>query len=236
MADRGNSASRSYGRRVDVSRPKPTVVIADDDLPIRQDFRKLFEHDGRFEVVGLAHDGVDLVELVKRLRPDVAVVDVRMPRATGITATQTIVNETDTAVLIATTFDLDRDVQAAIRAGAAGFLLKSEAADHLVDAAAAVADGQQVYNATAIGAMVDALTDESVPEQVELAGLSEREIEVLRLLATGQSNADIGGKLHLSVSTVRTHVRNILPKIEAKNRTQAVVWAYENRVVRPGTV
>lgn len=212
---------------------RPTVVIADDDLPIREDFKKLIEHDGRLDVVGMAHDGVDLVEVVTRTRPDVAIVDVRMPRATGIEATAAITTQTDTAVLIVTTFDLDRDVRAAIRAGAAGFLLKTEAASSLVDAALAVAGGQQVYNPTAIGALVGALTGES-PGDADVAGLSAREVEVLQLVATGSSNADIGKHLHLSVSTVRTHVRSILAKIDAINRTQAVVWAYENRIVTPG--
>ncbi|MEM7274025.1 MAG: response regulator transcription factor, partial [Actinomycetota bacterium] len=139
---------------------RPTVVIGDDDLSIRQDFRRLLEHDGRFDVIGTANDGHDLVAVVTESRPDVAVVDVRMPRATGIEATAAIVEGTATAVLIVTTFDLDRDVRAAIRAGASGFLLKNEAADHLADAVAAVADGQQVYNAVAIGTLVDALTDD----------------------------------------------------------------------------
>lgn len=212
---------------------RPTVVIADDDLPIRQDFRALIEHDGRLKVVGVAHDGIDLLDVVLRTRPTVAIVDVRMPRATGIDATREIVARTETAVLIVTTFDLDRDVQAAIRAGASGFLLKSEAADRLVDAAVAVAGGNQVYNPTAIGTLVHALGDDS-PIDADTADLSDREVEVLRMVADGRSNAEIGERLHLSVSTVRTHVRSILGKIGATNRTQAVVWAYEHRVVRPG--
>lgn len=213
---------------------QPTVVIADDDLPIRQDFKKLIEHDGRLKVVGVAHDGLDLVDVVMRTRPDIAVVDVRMPRATGIEATAAITSQTDTAVLIVTTFDLDRDVRAAIRAGAAGFLLKTEAADNLVEAALAVAAGEQVYNPTAIGTLVSALTGQTASHSDDPAGLSNRELDVLRLVATGSANAQIGEQLHLSVSTVRSHVRSILSKTGAVNRTQAVVWAYENRVVRPG--
>ncbi len=213
---------------------RPSVVIADDDLSVRQDFRRLLEHDGRCDIVGMAHDGADLVAMVASVRPDVAVVDVRMPQLTGIEATKLIFERTDTAVLIVTTFDLDRDVRAAIRAGASGFLLKVEAADQLADAVLAVAHGQQVYNSTAIGTLVDALNDEPMADAVDFKGLTDRELEVLRLVATGCSNAEVGDVLHIGVSTVRTHVRSILAKIGAINRTQAVVWAYEQRIVRPG--
>lgn len=218
-----------------MSGTRPRVVIADDDLSVRQDFRRLLEHDGRVEIVGMAHDGKDLVELVLEKRPDVAIVDVRMPRATGIEATTEIVENTDTRVLIATTFDLDRDVRAAIRAGASGFLLKTEAAANLAEAVLAVSDGNKVYNSTAIGAMVEALTYGETVDDAGDAGLSSRELDVLRLVAAGHSNAEVGDLLHLGVSTVRTHVRHILAKIGAENRTQAVVWAYEHRIVRPGT-
>lgn len=219
---------------------RPTAILADDDLSIRQDYRRLIEHDGRLELLGAAHDGHDAIDLALRTRPDVAILDVRMPRATGIEATRAIVEQSDTGVLVVTTFDLDRDVRAAIQAGAKGFLLKTEAVDQLIEAALAVAGGERVYNATAIGLLVEALADNPADTAAPLGrgdrdhGLSEREVDVLRLAATGRSNADIADELFLSVSTVRTHMRSILTKIDATNRTQAVVWAYEHRVVRPG--
>ncbi|MEM9135535.1 MAG: response regulator transcription factor [Actinomycetota bacterium] len=219
---------------------RPTAILADDDLSIRQDYRRLIEHDGRLELLGAAHDGLDAVDLAVRTRPDVAILDVRMPRATGIEATRAIVEQTDAAVLVVTTFDLDRDVRAAIRAGANGFLLKTEAADQLVDAALAVAGGERVYNPTAVGLLVEALADHGTPSVAPRAAtgaehdLSDREIDVLRLVATGRSNAEIADELFLSVSTVRSHMRSILTKIDATNRTQAVVWAYEHSIVRPG--
>lgn len=213
---------------------RATVVIVDDDLPIRQDFGRLLEHDGRLRVVGYAHDGLDAVETVGRLKPDLAVMDVRMPQMTGIEATRIITETTDTAVLVVTTFDLDRDVLAAIKAGAAGFLLKAEAAAQLADASVTVVDGGQLYNPVATRLLVEHLTAEQPAGLPALDRFTERELTVLMAVATGRSNDEVAGELSVSVATVRAHMRAILAKIGATNRTQAVVWAYENRVVRPG--
>lgn len=214
--------------------PRPTVIVVDDDPSITTDFGRIIRHDGRLDLIGTAHDGAQAVELAQRLRPAIAIMDVRMPRTNGIEATRIITETTSTAVLIVTTFDLDRDVLSAIRAGAAGFLLKNEAPARLVEAARAILAGEQVLDAFATATLVNAVTG-SLPTDPETdAAFTERELEILRLVATGRSNAEIAAECFLSVATVKTHVRSILSKIGANNRTQAVVFAYENGVVTPG--
>lgn len=215
-------------------RSASTVIVVDDDPSITADFGRIIRHDGRLDLLGTARDGAQAIELAQRLRPSIAIMDVRMPRTNGIEATRIITETTSTAVLIVTTFDLDRDVLAAIRAGAAGFLLKNEAPARMVDAALAILTGEQVFDAFATATLVNAVTD-GLPDDEDInTTFTERELEILRLVATGQSNAEIAIACFLSVATVKTHVRSILGKIGAANRTQAVVFAYENGIVTPG--
>ncbi len=215
-------------------RDRPTVIVVDDDPSITTDFGRIIRHDGRLDLVGTGRDGTQAVELAQRLEPAIAIMDVRMPGTNGIEATRVLTKTTSTAVLIVTTFDLDRDVLAAIRAGAAGFLLKNEAPARMVDAALAILSGEQVFDAFATATLVKAVTG-GVPTGQEAGTMfTERELEIIRLVATGRSNAEIAAACYLSVATVKTHVRSILGKIGAVNRTQAVVFAYENGIVTPG--
>lgn len=213
---------------------KPTVIVVDDDPSITADFGRIIGHDNRLDLVGTAHDGAHAIELAQRLEPVIAIMDVRMPRVNGIEATRILTETTSTAVLIVTTFDLDRDVLAAIKAGAAGFLLKHEAPARMVDAALAILAGEQVFDAFATATLVNALTSGPPANHGATITFTERELEILRLVATGQSNSEIATTCYLSVATVKSHVRSILGKIGAVNRTQAVVFAYENGIVTPG--
>ncbi|MGN6781785.1 MAG: response regulator [Marmoricola sp.] len=214
-----------------------SVVVADDQPAICAGFAALLDAQPDLTVVGTAADGVELVELVSRMEPDVAVVDVRMPRLDGLEATRLISRDQDTRVLILTTFDLDQYVFDALRAGASGFLLKDVTAQRLVEGVRLVADGSMLLGPAVTRRLVEDFaaaapsTDERVPE---LGRLSGREREVLLLLARGLSNAEIAAELVLGTETVRTHVAGVLRALRLRDRVQAVVWAYEHGLVRPG--
>ena len=214
------------------------VLIADDQVLVSAGFRAILEAHDDIEVVGEAADGYEAVEAVKLRRPDVALLDVRMPRVDGIEATRQIVAAgVPTRVLIVTTFDLDEYVYGALRNGASGFLLKDVPRDQLIAGVRAVAAGDALLAPAVTRRMVERFARFPAPgaaRMQELAELSEREVEVLRLVAQGLTNAEIASQLFLSPATVKSHVARILGKLQLRDRVQAVVLAYETGLVEPG--
>lgn len=214
-----------------------SVVIADDQDLVRSGLRALLETRG-IEVLAEAEDGRVAVEAARRHRPDVLVMDIRMPVLDGIAATREITAAGLPArVLILTTYDLDEYVYEALRAGASGFLLKASPPDRLADAVRVVADGETLLAPS----LTRRLIEEHVRRPPPISGvpdalreLTERELEVLGLIARGLSNDDIAARLVVSLATVKTHVNRVLTKLALRGRTQAVVLAYETGLVRPG--
>jgi DNA-binding NarL/FixJ family response regulator len=216
---------------------RPTrVVIADDQALVRTGFRMILAAGG-LDVVAEAGTGVEAVAAVRRLRPDVALLDVRMPEMDGLEATRRILAETpDCRVLILTTFDLDRYVYTALALGASGFLLKDLTPEHLIASVRLVTTGDALLAPSITRRLVEryARADERhVALNRDLSVLTPRELEVLRLLAGGRSNAELAAELFLSEATVKTHVARIFAKLDLRDRAQAVVLAYEAGLVRP---
>jgi DNA-binding NarL/FixJ family response regulator len=216
------------------------VLLADDQVLVRTGLRTILEDAGDFDVVGEAADGVEAVARAAALAPDVVLMDVRMPRLDGIAATRQIrARPGAPRVLVLTTFDLDEYVYAGLRAGASGFLLKDTLAPDLVSAIRVVAAGDAVVAPSATRRLIERFV-ESTPEPDRararsLEALTDREREVLTLVARGLSNAEIAGQLYLSEGTVKTHVSRLLGKLSLRDRVQAVVLAYETGLVRPGS-
>jgi DNA-binding NarL/FixJ family response regulator len=214
------------------------VVVADDQALVRTGFRMILTAGG-VDVVGEAATGTEAIEAVRRTVPDVVLMDVRMPEMDGLEATRRILAAAGTAprIIMLTTFDLDQYVYAALAAGASGFLLKDVTPEHLVAAVRMVRDGDALLAPAITRRLVQrfAVRDpEAVTPHRDLATLTPRETEVLRLLARGMSNAELAGTLHLSEATVKTHVARILGKLGLRDRAQAVVVAYETGLVSPG--
>jgi DNA-binding NarL/FixJ family response regulator len=221
------------------------VVVADDQQLVRTGFRMILAADG-IDVVGEAADGNAAVEAVRATRPDVVLMDIRMPGLDGLEATRRILGEPrDLAqpaprIIILTTFDLDQYVYDALAAGASGFLLKDVTPEHLVNAVRLVRSGDALLAPAITRRLVEkyaapapAVRNSAAPSP-GLAALTARELEVFRLLARGLSNAELAATLHLSEATVKTHVTRILAKLQLRDRAQAVVAAYESGVVTPG--
>ncbi len=211
------------------------VVIADDQPLVRAGLRMILETESDLSVAGEAATGVEVVELCARVAPDVVLMDVRMPEMDGIEATRLVTAVTDPPrVLVLTTFDLDEVVYAALRAGASGFLLKDAPEDRLTTAIRVVADGGSLFAPSVTRRLIEefAARDHGPPPSVE--GLTERETDVLRLVARGLSNAEIGSELFITENTVKTHVARLLMKLGLRDRVQAVVVAYESGMIRPG--
>jgi DNA-binding NarL/FixJ family response regulator len=215
-----------------------TLVIADDQGMVRAGFRSLLETERDLRVVGEAGDGQEAMTAIRRLRPDVALMDIRMPVLDGIAATRALVAEqTSTRILVLTTFDLDEYVFEALRAGASGFLLKDAPADELVGAIRTVAAGDALLAPGVTRRVIDEFARRPAPSpelRERLADLTPREREVLELVARGHSNADIARELVVSEATAKTHVSNVLTKLDVKDRVQAVIFAYESGVVVAG--
>jgi len=212
-----------------------TVVVADDQALVRAGFLRLLESEPSIEVVGEAADGAAAVEIVTRLRPDVALLDIRMPTMDGIEATRRIIASTSTRVVILTTFDLDEYVYDALRAGASGFLLKDAPPQQMVAAVAAAAAGDALIAPAVTRRLLAEFVRRPRPGgDPALAGLTEREREVLVRLGRGLSNGEIAAEMYLGEATVKTHVSNVLGKLGLRDRTQAVVYAYETGLVQPG--
>ena len=213
------------------------VLLADDQRLVRSGFRMILRADPELEVVGEAGDGVEAVALARELRPDVVLMDVRMPRVDGIEATRQIAAlDEPPQVLVLTTFDLDEYVYAALRAGASGFLLKDAPEEQLSAAIRIAADGGALFSPGVTRRLIErfAALDPDVAAPPQLEELTARELEVLRLIARGLSNAEIAAELVVSDHTVKTHVARVLAKLDLRDRTQAVIAAYESGLVRPG--
>jgi len=215
-----------------------TVVVADDQALVREGLAMLMDIEPDIEVVGQAPDGAEALELARRLRPDVVVMDIRMPVLDGLEATRRLMAEpVPPKVLVLTTFDLDENLFQAMRAGASGFLLKDVRRGQLAAAIRSVMLGDALLDPQVTRRLIERfcllpLPVSGTPEP--LRTLTERELEVLRLLAEGLSNTDIATHLVVGVSTVKTHVAHILSKLDLAERAQAVVMAYETGFVVPG--
>ena len=212
------------------------VVIADDQEIVRSGFAALLDSRDDISVVGTARDGQDAITVATANRPDVILMDVRMPVLDGIEATRTITQTMVPAprVIVLTTFDLDEYVYEALSAGASGFLLKDVTAETLFDAVRVVAAGEALLTPNITRRLIDEFVRIRPRHTVDgLADLTTREVDVLRLLATGCSNAEIATQLYVSNETVKTHVSRILAKLDARDRTQAVIAAYQCGLVRP---
>ncbi|MBQ1443220.1 MAG: response regulator transcription factor [Renibacterium sp.] len=201
-------------------------------------FRLILEGEPDFSIVGEAQDGEQAVRMVRELEPDVVLMDVRMPVMDGIEATRNIVGSGSSArVIILTTFDLDEYAFAGLQAGASAFLLKNVAPGELVQAVRVVASGEAVVAPRVTQRLLENFVRSKQPVAASdgsAEGLTSREVEVVRALAEGLSNAEIAGHFFLSEATVKTHVRRILTKLDLRDRVQVVVWAYETGVVVPG--
>jgi DNA-binding NarL/FixJ family response regulator len=216
------------------------VLLVDDQLLVRSGFRMILRDELGIEVVGEADNGAAAVAAVRRLRPDVVVMDVRMPVMDGVEATRRVLAESPEArVLVLTTFDADEHVVDALRAGASGFLLKDVTPDSFVAAVRTVAAGDALLAPSVTRRLLEKVRDRLPgppdPRQTELVkDLTERELEIVKLLARGLSNREIAERLVVAEPTVKTHVSHALLKLGLRDRVQAVVFAYEAGLVRPG--
>jgi DNA-binding NarL/FixJ family response regulator len=214
------------------------VMIVDDQALVRAGFRMILEAEPDIEIVAEASDGLEAVELASRYTLDVVLMDIRMPNMDGIEATRRIGQAGLRArVLVLTTFDLDQHVYDALQAGASGFLLKDVDRDKLVEAVRTVAAGDELLAPPVLRRLVAHYVNRPPAElarPAELDELSERELEILRLVGRGMSNAEIAAELVISMATVKTHVRHVLQKLRLRDRVQAVVVAYESGVVGRG--
>jgi DNA-binding NarL/FixJ family response regulator len=216
------------------------VVVVDDEALVRGGFRAILDRQADLEVVGEAPDGFSALEICAGTSPDVVLLDLRMPGIDGIETTRRLVREGAGAgprVLILTTFDVDEHVYAALSAGASGFLTKDTPPERLADAVRAVAAGETLLSPSVTRRRVETFTRLPPPGTTtpqRLSALTARELDVLREIARGDTNAQIAGRLFLSEATVKTHVGRILAKLELRDRVQAVVLAYETGLARPG--
>jgi DNA-binding NarL/FixJ family response regulator len=221
---------------MEAARADLKVVIADDQLLLRAGFRKLLDGEDGIEVVGDAADGREAVTLAERMRPDVVLMDIRMPVMDGIEATRRIaVHVPETSVLVLTTYDLDEYVYSALEAGASGFLLKDCPPDELVAAIRVVARGDALIAPSITRRLVSEFVDRaSRASQRQLPPISEREREVLVGVARGLSNSELAATLFIGEATVKSHVSSLLTKLGCRDRVQLVVTAYEAGLVVPG--
>ena len=215
------------------------VLIADDQELVRAGFRLILQLEPDMEVVGEAVDGQEVVRRARELEPDVVLMDIRMPELDGIEATRRLVQAgVPSRILMLTTFDLNEYVYEAMKAGASGFLLKDVPRDQLVAGVRLVARGEALLAPAITGRLIEEFVRRPPPETGVPAGLgelSERELEVLQLVARGLSNAEIASELVVSEATVKTHVGHVLQKLRLRDRVQAVILAYESGFVQPGT-
>jgi DNA-binding NarL/FixJ family response regulator len=213
------------------------VLIADDQALVRGGFRLILETQNDINVVGEAQDGEDALAQARGLRPDVVLMDIRMPKLDGLEATRRLLSgDGESRVLVLTTLDADEYVYEAMKAGASGFLLKDVRPEQLADAVRVVASGDALLAPAITRRLIEDFVRRPPPGSgppVELAELSKRELDVLKLIAQGLSNAEIAASLFLSEATVKTHVTHILGKLRLRDRVQAVVLAYECGLVKP---
>ena len=215
------------------------VLVVDDDKLMRAGLRAVFSSDEGIEVVGEAGDGRAAIDSAKRLSPDVILMDVRMPEMDGITATREVLQiAPDSRVVIVTTFEEDDYVFGALAAGASGFLLKRTGPEELIDAIKTVAAGDALLSPSVTRRVIERMARDTPlgePDEDRLAELTAREREVLELMAAGLTNAEIAERLVIEDSTVKTHVKRVLMKLGLRDRVQAVIFAYETGLIRPGS-
>jgi DNA-binding NarL/FixJ family response regulator len=212
------------------------VLVADDQSMVRAGFRMLLSQEHDIEVVAEASNGREAVDKAARFRPTIVLMDIRMPELDGLQATRRILAKDDAArILILTTFDLDEYVYEALRAGASGFVLKDDPPEQLLSAIRTVAGGDALLSPSITKRVIErfARIPQLTPRE-ELQDLTERELDVLRLIARGLSNAEIGEKLYISDTTVKTHITHIFQKLDLRDRVQAVVFAYETGLLEAG--
>ncbi len=218
------------------------VLLVDDQALIRAGFRMILDAEEGIEVVGECADGTQAVDSVRRLKPDVVLMDIRMPEMDGIEATRLVTGGQEGGdgvprVLMLTTFDLDEYVYDALRAGASGFLLKDVPAEQLVDGIRVIAQGDALLAPSVTKRLIQEFSRSAATQRAAPASLDDltpRELEVFKLIARGMSNAEIAAELVVSETTVKTHVARVLMKLGVRDRVQAVVLAYESGVVAPG--
>jgi DNA-binding NarL/FixJ family response regulator len=216
------------------------VLLADDQAMVRAGFRMLLEAEPDIRVVGEAEDGAVAVSAVRSLKPDVVLMDIQMPVMDGLEATRHIVagqSKVPTRVLILTTFERDEYIFESLRSGASGFILKNAPPEDLVNAIRVVAEGNALLAPSVTRRIIAEFAKKPVPKtcEEEIKQLTEREIEVLRLVTKGKTNEEIARELVIGEATVKTHVSNVLTKLDLRDRVQAVVFAYESGLVQPGT-
>lgn len=213
------------------------VLLVDDQQLVRAGFRSILEKQPDLQVVADAGDGAAAVRLADELRPDLVLMDIRMPVMDGLTATRELMRlPSPPVVVVLTTFDADEYVYQALRAGASGFLLKDTSPEDLVAAARTAMTGAAMLSPVITRRLIESYVTRPDPASASavLSTVTEREFEVLRLLAAGRSNAEIADELYVAESTVKSHVARVLQKLGLRDRVQAVVFAYENGIVRPG--
>jgi DNA-binding NarL/FixJ family response regulator len=215
------------------------VLLADDQAMVRAGFRMILEMQGDMVVVGEAADGAETIAAVRRLRPDIVLMDIQMPGMDGLEATRRIVqmhDEVNTRVLMLTTFERDDYIFEALRAGACGFLLKNATPEDLVAGIRVVAEGNALLSPSVTRRVIErfALTPKPRDYTDYLGRLTTREIDVMKLVARGKTNAEIAQGLFIGEATVRTHVSNLLGKLDLRDRVQIAVFAYESGTVQPG--
>jgi DNA-binding NarL/FixJ family response regulator len=213
------------------------ILLADDQTLVRDGFRSIIAREPDLEVVAEAGDGRAAIESARKLRPDIVLMDIRMPHLNGLQATRTLLAEPHPPrILVLTTFDLDEYVYDALKSGASGFLLKDVRAGELTEAIRTVAAGERLLSPTITRRLIEQHLRGPAPGKLPpaLSALTERELDVLRLLARGLSNTEIAERLYLGTSTIKTHVNRILTKLDLRDRAQAVVYAYETGLIQPG--
>ncbi|HWV84638.1 MAG TPA: response regulator transcription factor [Capillimicrobium sp.] len=212
------------------------VIVADDQAIARQGLRMILESEPGIEVVGEAIDGLDAVGQAERRRPDIVLMDIRMPRMDGLEATRRLRDVDGVQVIVITTFDLDEYVIKALRAGAVGFLVKDSPPERIIDAVQSVARGDALISPEVTRRLLGQFVANAPARAGDprLDELTPREHDVLMQIAAGRSNAEIAARLHLEESTVKGHVRRVLAKLDLTSRVQAVIFAYETGLVAPG--
>jgi DNA-binding NarL/FixJ family response regulator len=214
------------------------VVLVDDQALIRTGFKMILESEDDIEVVGEANDGEQAISMTRSVRPDVVLMDVQMPTMDGLEATGRIVREANvpSRIVILTTFERDDYIFEALRAGASGFLLKNAPSEELVHAVRVVAAGDALLAPSITRKVIEGFIRRPAQRdnEVELQRLTERETEILELLATGKSNSELAAYLFVGEGTIKTHVSNVLTKLGLRDRMQAVIFAYESGLIEPG--
>lgn len=216
------------------------ILLADDQAMVRAGFRMILEMQDDMEVVGEAADGADTIASVKKLKPDIVLMDIQMPGMDGLEATRRIVemrDEAATKVLILTTFERDDYIFEALRAGACGFLLKNATPEDLVAGIRVVAEGNALLAPSVTRRVIAKFAQKPKPRDYtdSLSKLTSREVDIMKFVARGKSNAEIAQELFIGEATVRTHVSNLLSKLDLRDRVQIVTFAYESSMVQPGS-